>query len=259
MISKNLSFQAKREGESGSNVLMIADYSEERIRLALARMIIIDELPFKFVEHQGFQEFMEIVDPRFPIPHHTTIVRACMKIYSSEVDILRRTFVGQWVCVTTDTWTSIQNLNYMVVITHFIDGDWTYQKKILNFCPIDNHNRDTIDIAVESCLLKWGIDRLFTITAENASSNDVAVDYVKKKTKERDGSILGDEFMHMHCCAHILNLIVQSGLKSIHKSIAKNAVQYVRGSPARFEKFQECVKNEKIKDKCLLSLDVPTR
>ena len=69
MISKNLSFQAKREGESGSNVLMIADYSEERIRLALARMIIIDELPFKFVEHQGFQEFMEIVKPRFPIPH----------------------------------------------------------------------------------------------------------------------------------------------------------------------------------------------
>ena len=95
MISKNLSFQAKREGESGSNVLMIADYSEERIRLALARMIIIDELPFKFVEHQGFQEFMEIVEPRFPIPHCTTIARACMKIYSSEVDVLRRAFVGQ--------------------------------------------------------------------------------------------------------------------------------------------------------------------
>ena len=88
-------------------------------------MIVIDELPFKFVEHQGFQEFMEIVEPRFPIPHRTT----------SEVDVLRRAFVGQQVCVTTDTWTSIQNLNYMVVTTHFIDGDWTYQKKILNFCP----------------------------------------------------------------------------------------------------------------------------
>ena len=51
---KTLSFQAKREGESGSNVLVVANYSEERIRLALARMIVIDELPFKFVEHQGF-------------------------------------------------------------------------------------------------------------------------------------------------------------------------------------------------------------
>ena len=65
-----MSFQAKREGESGSNVLVVANYSEERIRLALARMIVIDELPFKFVEHQGFQEFMEIVKPGFlfPIP-----------------------------------------------------------------------------------------------------------------------------------------------------------------------------------------------
>ena len=43
---------------------------------------------------------------------------------------------------------------------------------------------------------------------DNASSNDVAIDYVKKKTKERDSSILGPEFMHMRCCAHILNLIV---------------------------------------------------
>ena len=92
---KTLSFQAKREGESGSNVLVVANYSEERIRLALARMIVIDELPFKFVEHQDFQEFMEIVELRFPIPHHTTIARACMKIYSSEVDVLRRAFVGQ--------------------------------------------------------------------------------------------------------------------------------------------------------------------
>ena len=183
-----------------------------------------------------------------------------MKIYSSEVDILRRAFVGQRVCVTTDTWTSIQNLNYMVITTHFIDGDWTYQKKILNFCPIANHKRDTIGRAVESCLLKWGIDRLFTITSDNASFINVAIDYAKKKTKERDSSILGGEFMHMRCCAHILNFIVQSELKSIHESIAKvrNAVQYARASSARFEKFQECVENEKIKAKCLLSLNVPT-
>ena len=102
---------------------------------------------------------------------------------------------------------------------------------------------------------------MFIIIADNASSNDVAIDYVKKKTKKRDSSILGGEFMHMRCCAHILNFIVQSELKSIHESIAKvrNAVQYVKAFSARFEKFQECVDNEKIKAKCLLSLNVPTR
>ena len=67
----------------------------------------------------------------------------------------------------------------------------------MNFCPIVNHKGDTIGRVVESCLLKWGIDWLFTITADNDKSNDVAIDYVKKKTKERDSSILGGGFMHI--------------------------------------------------------------
>ena len=80
---------------------------------------------------------------------------------------------------------------------------------------------------------------MFTIITDNASSNDVAIDYVKKKTKERDSSILDGEFMHMHCCVHILNFIVQSGMESIHESIAKvqNVVRYVRATLARFKKF----------------------
>ena len=95
----------------------------------------------------------------------------------------------------------------MVVTTRFIDGDWTYQKKILNFCPITNHKGDTIGRVVESCLLKWCIDWLFTITTDNASFTGMTIDYVKKKTKEIDSTILDGEFMHM-CCVHILNLIV---------------------------------------------------
>ena len=78
----------------------------------------------------------------------------------------------------------------MVVTAHFIDSDWNYQKKILNFCAITNQKGETIGRAVESCLLKWDIDQFFTITLDNASSNDVAIDYVKKKTKEIDSSIL---------------------------------------------------------------------
>ena len=157
-------------------MLVVANYSEERIRLALAMMIIIDELPFKFSKCQDFQEVMEIVKCWFPIPYRTTIARACMKIYSSGVDILRMAFVGQRVCMIMNTWTSIQNLDYMVVNAHIIDINWTCQKKILNFCPITNHKADTIGWAVESYLLKWGIDQLFTIIADNASSNDLAID-----------------------------------------------------------------------------------
>ena len=50
----------------------------------------------------------------------------------------------------------------MVITAHFIDDDWNLHKRILNFCQIANHKRDTIGRAIEKCLEGWGIDRLFT-------------------------------------------------------------------------------------------------
>jgi len=62
---------------------------------------------------------------------------------------------------------------------------------------------------------------------------------LKRKSRDKVGAILGNEFMHMRCCAHILNLIVTDGLKEVSDSIVKvrNAVKYVKSSPSKFEKF----------------------
>ncbi|BAT89394.1 hypothetical protein VIGAN_06034100, partial [Vigna angularis var. angularis] len=59
------------------------------------------------------------------------------------------------VCLTTDTWTSIQNLNYMSLTAHFIDNDWKLQKKILNFSQTTGHSGELIAKHVEACLNNW--------------------------------------------------------------------------------------------------------
>ena len=59
--------------------------------MALARMIIVDELPFRFVEHDGFIYFMGVVEPRFLVPSHLTMARDCIKLWfggEEEVDKL---------------------------------------------------------------------------------------------------------------------------------------------------------------------------
>ncbi|XP_059650258.1 zinc finger BED domain-containing protein RICESLEEPER 2-like [Cornus florida] len=117
--------------------------------------------------------------------------------------------------------------------------------------------------AVETCLLDWGIDKLCTLTVDNASSNDLAVAYLKEKKLARNvGSfLLGGECFHMRCCAHILNLILKDGLSDVNGSIVRirEAVKYVRSSPQRGERFQACVKRENITFKSHLCLDVSTR
>lgn len=49
-----------------------------------------------------------------------------------------------------------------------------------------------------------------TVTVDNATSNDLAFSYLKQPWK---GNVLRGEYLHMRCIPHIINLIVQDGLK----------------------------------------------
>ncbi|KAK8662750.1 hypothetical protein V6N13_024641 [Hibiscus sabdariffa] len=49
------------------------------------------------------------------------------------------------------------------------------QKRIINFCSISAHRRESIAKALKKCIRDWGIERVFTIIVDNASSNGVAV------------------------------------------------------------------------------------
>ncbi|KAK2642427.1 hypothetical protein Ddye_024190 [Dipteronia dyeriana] len=122
-----------------------------------------------------------------------------------------------------------------------------------------DHKGETIGKIIESCLLDWDIEKVFTITVDNASANKVAIDYVKRKLKNWNESklMLGGNFLHVRCCAHIINLIVSEGLKDMNDSIVRirNMVQYVRTSPSRLY----CVDHERIESQSIMVLDVPTR
>ncbi|WCJ28874.1 Zinc finger BED domain-containing protein RICESLEEPER 2 [Euphorbia peplus] len=231
------------------------------MRVKLARMIIIDELPFSIVEYEGFIDYSYALQPRFIIPSHTTVARDCLKLFADEKEKLKRLLTGQRVCLTTDTWTSIQNLNYLCLTAHWIDSNWKLHKKILSFCPVANHKGLTLGKTIESCLLDWDIDQIFTITVDNASSNDTAIRYLKNETRHWKGTILGHDYIHVRCCAHILNLIVKDGLKDLDDSIVRirDVVRYVRLSPSRLQFFKRCVEKCKIESKSLLCLDVETR
>ena len=77
-----------------------------------------------------------------------------------------------------------------------------------------------------------------------------------------EGSLLCDgEFFHVRCSAHILNLIVQEGLKvaSIACHKIRESIIYVRGSEARMRNFEECARRVSVDISMHLCLDVSTR
>lgn len=145
-----------KSGEGGSNSLLIAKYDEKKIRNALTEMIIEDEMHFIAVEGRGFQKFMSIVEPRFKVPSRITMMRDCVKMYLKTKSDLKQMFIttGQRICVTTDTWTSIQNMNYMCVTAHFIDSTWKLHKRLLAFRLMVDHRGITIGRELYECLLE---------------------------------------------------------------------------------------------------------
>ncbi|KAM6545744.1 hypothetical protein CsatB_026480 [Cannabis sativa] len=262
---KLLSLTKKSGGEDTeecASSLVAVSWSKEGARQSLAKYIILDELPFIHVEGEGFRQFVKYMQPKFDPPSRITVARDIYQMFLYEKEKLRKVLKGQRICVTTDTWTSIQNICYMCVTAHWIDRNWVLQKRIISFVQVPNHKGDTIAVELVNCFKDWGGLKLFSVTVDNASSNDVAIDKLRKKyEKKKDVMVLNGKMLHMRCVCHIINLIVGDGLKDVHTSISsiRNAVRYVRSSPARLQKFKEYVAEENIESKSLLCLDVQTR
>ena len=150
-----------------------------------------------------------------------------------------------------------------MITAHFIDSDWCLNRRIISFSVIEDHRGKTIGKKIVACLQDWGIERLFAITVDNASTNDVAVNYVTMQLlawRNDDAIVLAGQYMHVRCCAHILNLIVVSGLNELHASVAaiRNAVKYVRSSTTRLQAFKQCAQQVKCPNGTVV-LDCPTR
>ncbi|XP_022765926.1 uncharacterized protein LOC111310793 [Durio zibethinus] len=116
------------------------------------------------------------------------------------------------------------------MLSRWIIAKYYYQiyvdeKKFLN---------EAIGKVIDKCLHDWGIDKVFTIIIDNASSNDVAISYLRKKFNNARSSIVGGKYLHSRYIAHMVNLIVSDRLKELTNSVArvKKVVRYVRQSPS---------------------------
>ncbi|KAJ9561442.1 hypothetical protein OSB04_006602 [Centaurea solstitialis] len=183
---KVLSFQTG--GDDSGNLLAVT-FNKEKIRNALAKFVVKDEQPFNVVDGEGFREFCQVMQPKFHLPSRMTVSKDVLKLFSEERTKLKKELTkgGQ---------------------------------RIINLCQIENHKGETIGKVIETCLLSWGLEKVFSVTVDNASTNDVAIGYVKKRVNAWKGSVLDGDFIHLRCGAHILNLIVGDGLKDLHDSIA---------------------------------------
>lgn len=109
--------------------------------------------------------------------------------------------------------------------------------------------------------MEWGIEKVMTITVDNASSNDGGISYMQKKMNKSKTSIAEGNYLHMRCAAHIINLIVTDSLKEFDDSVkrARAPVRFVKNGTNRRTKFKQLADLEKVDSQAFLNLDICTR
>ena len=253
--------------EQGDKSLAIRSqkFSQERFRELLILAIVRHDLPFQFVEYEAVRSIFTYLEPQVNHFTRNTARTDILKMHKNECNRLAQEMhscPGK-ICFTSDLWTSIATDGYICLTAHFIDSNWVLQKRIINFSYMPPpHSGIALCDKINSLFNVWGVQKkVFTITLDNAAANDVFVGLLREQLDLNGSLVNGGEFLHVRCCAHILNLIVQEGLKRIDNGVDKirECVKYVKGSQVRKQKFMESVTQTSLDSKKSLRQDVPTR
>nr|KAJ0211586.1 hypothetical protein LSAT_V11C400228500 [Lactuca sativa] len=264
-IRQSILVQEKKKLDGTTTHVSNYTFNADTSRKDLAEMIIVHEYPLSIVEHHGFRKFVGGLQPLFKVPCRNTIKDDIKRIYDYERDktmsLLAKT--KSRIAVTTDMWTSNhQKKGFMAMTAHFVDQNWNLQSRIMRFiyvpCP---HTSDVLADILYTTLCDWNLDRkVSTLTVDNCTTNDAIIRILLEKLPLKSLMMNGD-LLHMRCCAHILNLIVQDGLSLIKFEIERirESVAFWSASPKREQNFVTAAEQLGIPYSKKLILDCKTR
>uniref|UniRef100_A0ACD5VC31 Uncharacterized protein n=1 Tax=Avena sativa TaxID=4498 RepID=A0ACD5VC31_AVESA len=218
-------------------------FDQQAARVELVKLIVLHGLPFSFVEYAGFRNFCAALNPWFKSVSTVTVQNDCIEAYHTYRNAYESFFMNcnHRVSLTGDMWTSNQKLGYLCITCHWIGSNWRIRHRIIRFCLVETpHDSWNMFDVVLKCLSDWNIEnRIFSFTMDNAEVNIKMMRHLRKNLVDRGFIYYEGKLLHVRCAAHVLNLIVQGGLKAM-KSVVDNireSVKYIRSSQARKEQF----------------------
>ena len=211
--------------------------------------------------HEYSETIQTLINPQFKGWSRNTVKRCIMKKFQTEGENFKKYFVNfeEKFYLTSDIWNPLMHRNFLCITAHYINSEWMLNKRIISFKIINTpHSGKNITTLINDEIIDLGIrDKIFTITLDNASNYDAAIQRLKKiwQIKKDDAKLF-----HVRCCAHILNLIVKDGLKQVDSTLEKirDIAYNINCSQAKHELFFYCCKIANMKRKNI-NLDIPIR
>lgn len=236
----------RRYRSSGGGGGGLVGFDQEHCCEELAKMIAMEEYPLHMVENPAFTAFVQGLQPRFKVPSFSALESEILAIYRREKQNLRQLVGGisSRVSLTVGLWTTAQTLGYVCLTGHFIDGDWKLRRWMLSFTMVSSpHSENALSEVIGFSLSDWSLTtKLFTITLDNyCSSHDIYSANLRDHLSSKNTLVLKGQLFVVRCYAHILSVIAQDLLASIHGVVysIRESLKYVKASPEREQRFAE--------------------
>nr|CAI5850359.1 unnamed protein product [Callosobruchus analis] len=215
----------------------------------LIKMIVKEYHPLSIVEDKEFKAFVNMLSPGYKLPSRKTISSSLIpQLYEcTRENVKLRIRNSLAISITTDSWTSIANQNFVGITAHWIN-EGKMESHLLECVEFsDRHTASNLTNLLQKVFSEWEITgKICCVVTDNAHNIVAAVN--------------NGNWRHVSCFAHSLNLIVQSGLTRIEPVLNKvrKIVEHFRRSPhalAKLNQVQEQMNLPILK----LKIDVCTR
>ena len=207
---------------------------------AVIEWIILDMQPFKVVEGKAFHKMLSNFDPNYQLPSRNTIKNFIIKSFEKRKITIKnyiKNIPGK-VSLTVDIWSSLKSESFLGITIHFISDEWSLKHFTLDIFRIKgSHTGQLIADEIYKVLVEFNLEnKAISITTDNAT-NVVASTRILKTKFQYD-------FIHFRCIAHILNLVVTSGLDVINIQIKKlrKLIKTIKKSSKMIEELENLAK-----------------
>ena len=160
--------------------------------------------------HDYSETIQPLINPQFKGWSENTVKRGIMKNFQTERENFKKYFANfeGKICLTSYILISLMHRGFLCITIHYIDSERILNKKIISFKTINtSNNGKNIATLINDEIIDLGIlDKIFTITLDNASNNDTTIQRLKRFWQIKEDHV---KLFHVRFCAHILNLIVK--------------------------------------------------
>jgi hypothetical protein len=200
----------------------------------IVKLVMTDGQPFHTLE-TAMYPFLRTLRPDVRLPSISELKKDFIRVHQKEKTRLKKILKKHRVCLSTETWFDRRQRNHMSIRAHWINEEWELCSNVLTFRwvpPVNEEYKESVDELSEiweKCLKDWGIKSVLTITVGKTYTEDGAVQYLRTKTKDEIGTFLGNEFLQVRSCAHVISEVVKEGLEAFKETVCliQNTIKFV--------------------------------